>query len=165
VNLTSGWLAIFFCTQEIEREYADRHGSIGSPLPCRCWQPDRAVSNIIQFNTSLALLLFYMWLRNITRWWPFFFQKLSASRNIARNNLDGTVRSSGLRGTNVNVDLSFDMFSFVFFHMHIQYGSMLTNWHLSQWLRLSRTWGLHDGLKSPGSRLCFNLLHVLICFM
>lgn len=44
-----------------------------------------------------------------------FFQKLSASRNIARNNLDGTERSSGLRGTDVNVDLSFDMFSFCFF--------------------------------------------------
>jgi hypothetical protein len=51
-----------------------------------------------------------------------FFQILSASRNIARNNLDGTETSSGLRGTDVIVNLSFDRFSFWFsFHKHIQY--------------------------------------------
>jgi hypothetical protein len=51
-----------------------------------------------------------------------FFQTLSAFRNIARNNLDGTVRSSGLRGTDVIVNLSFDRFKFWFYlQMHIQY--------------------------------------------
>ena len=74
---------------------------------------------------------------------PFFFQKLSAFRNIARNNLDGTATSSGLRGTDVIVNLSFDRFSFWFyFHMHIQYicSDAYKNYNLalSQCLRLSR---------------------------
>ena len=92
------WL---FVAQEVEREYADRHCSIGSPLPCHCWELDRAVSNkaIWTHHYHFSMGTLYHGIMFQFHWLALTQEQLPAFRNIASNNLDSTVRSSELRGT------------------------------------------------------------------
>ena len=154
------WL---FVAQEVEREYADWHCSIGSPLPCHCWELDRAVSNkaIWAHHYHFSMGTLYHGIMFQFYWLALTQEQLPAFRNIARNNLDGTVRSSELRGTIVNCRSNRFSFGFVLY-MIIQYRIMLTrtkNWHCHSDCNYPRraedhmmTWWV------PRSRLCSALL-------
>jgi hypothetical protein len=107
VVLTLGYS---ICTQEAERKYADRHGSIGSPLPCHCWESDRAVSNVLisvnHCRLYMAALLYYKLM--------FFFPQLTKEKNVFIQKYC-TVRSSGLRGMNMHVTAALIGLLFIFF--------------------------------------------------